>query len=55
MAATFIRGLFYGMRPSDLPTLTIVVEVLILATLLASYIPACRAAWLNPVETLRSE
>ena len=32
-AATFIRGLFYGVRTWDAPTLTIVVVVLILAAL----------------------
>ena len=54
-AATFIRGLFYGVRAWDVPTLTIVVAVLIPAALLASYIPARRAASLNPVQALRSE
>ena len=54
-AATFLRRLFYGVRPWDAPTLTIVGAVLILAALLASYIPARRAASLNPVEALRSE
>ena len=39
-AATLLRGLFYGVRAWDVPTLTIVVAVLILAALLASYIPA---------------
>jgi macrolide transport system ATP-binding/permease protein len=54
-AATFLRGLFYGVRAWDAPTLTIVVAVLIVAALLASYIPARRAAAVNPVEALRSE
>ena len=54
-AATFIRGLFYGVRAWDVPTLTIVVAVLILAALVASFIPARRAASLNPVQALRSE
>jgi predicted permease len=54
-AATLLRGLFYGVRAWDLPMLTIVAAVLILASLLASYIPARRAASLNPVQALRSE
>src|SRR5439155_13426638 len=54
-AATLIRGLFYGVRAWDVPTLAIVVAVLILAALLASYIPAHRAASVNPIEALRSE
>ena len=53
--ATLIRGLFYGVRAWDVPTLAIVVAVLILAALLASYIPARRAASVNPIEALRSE
>ena len=50
-----IRGLFYGVRPWDVPTLAIVLAVLILAALLATYIPARRAASIDPVEALRSE
>jgi macrolide transport system ATP-binding/permease protein len=56
LAATrLIRGLFYGMRPWDVQTVTIVSAVLILAALLASYVPARRAASVNPVDALRSE
>jgi ABC-type antimicrobial peptide transport system permease subunit len=54
-AANLLRGLFYGVRAWDVPTLTIVAAVLILAALLASYIPARRAASLNPAQALRSE
>jgi len=54
-AARLIRGLFYGVRPWDVPTLAIVFVVLILAPLLASYVPARRAASVNPLEALRSE
>ncbi|MGA2599588.1 MAG: FtsX-like permease family protein [Bryobacteraceae bacterium] len=54
-AATLIRGLLYGVRPWDLPTMAAAVTVLGLAALLASFIPARRAAAVNPVEALRSE
>jgi ABC-type antimicrobial peptide transport system permease subunit len=54
-AATLIRGLLYGVLPWDLPTMAAAVTVLGLAALLASYIPARRAAAVNPVEALRSE
>ena len=54
-AATLIRGLFYGVRPWDVRNLMIVVSILIVAALLASYVPARRAASVNPVEALRTE
>ena len=54
-AARLIRGLFYEMKPWDIQTVTIVSTVLILSSLLASYIPARRAASVSPVDALRSE
>ena len=54
-AATLIQGLFYGVRAWDVPTLAIVASVLIVAGLLASYIPARHAASTNPTVALRSE
>jgi hypothetical protein len=50
-----LAGFFYGVRGWDVPTLTAVASVLIVAALLASYIPARHAASINPAETLRSE
>src|SRR5262249_10183833 len=54
-AARLIRGLFFGMRAGDVPTLMVVGAGLIFAALLATYIPAHRAASVNPVEALRFE
>ena len=54
-AATLLRSLFYDVRVWDAPTLTIVAALLAAAALLASYIPARRAAAVDPVEALRCE
>jgi macrolide transport system ATP-binding/permease protein len=52
---TLLRGLLFGVRAWDLPTLVTVAIVLGLSALFASYIPAHRAASVNPVEALRAE
>ena len=54
-AANLMRGLLFGVRSWDVPTLAAVAAVLGIAALLASYIPARRAASVNPVEALRAE
>jgi predicted permease len=54
-ATALIRGLFYEFRPWDVPTLAIVASMLISTALMASFIPARRAASTNPIEVLRSE
>lgn len=54
-AATLIRSLLFGVESWDPPTLTIVIVVLGASGLLASYLPARRAASTNPVEALRAE
>ncbi|HYL77788.1 MAG TPA: ABC transporter permease [Bryobacteraceae bacterium] len=54
-AATLIRGLLFGVRSWDVSTLAAVAGVLGIAALLASYLPARRAAAVNPVEALRAE
>ncbi len=54
-AATLMRTLLFGVRSWDATTLVGVSAVLAISALLASYIPARRAASVNPVEALRME
>jgi ABC-type antimicrobial peptide transport system permease subunit len=54
-AATMMRGLLFGVQSWDGPTLAAVAVGLGISALLASYIPARRAASVNPVEALRAE
>jgi len=54
-AAMLMRGLLFGTAPWDATILAAVAAVLGACTLLASYIPARRAASVNPVEALRAE
>lgn len=56
LATTMLmRSLLFGVRAWDISTLGAVAVVLALCALLASYIPARRAAGVNPVEALRAE
>jgi ABC-type antimicrobial peptide transport system permease subunit len=54
-ASTLLRGLLFQIRTWDISTLAFVAVVLGASALIASYIPAHRAASINPVEALRAE
>jgi ABC-type antimicrobial peptide transport system permease subunit len=54
-AATLMRGLLFGVRAWDITTLSGVASVLTIAAMLASFIPARRAASVDPVDALRAE
>jgi len=51
----FIRGMLFSVPPSDAPTFTMVAGALALVAVAASYIPARRAASLDPMAALRQE
>jgi ABC-type lipoprotein release transport system permease subunit len=54
-AAALLRDLLFGVQSWDVPMFVIVAAVLGICALLASYLPARRAASVNPVEALRAE
>lgn len=54
-SSTLIGKLLFGIRAWDLPTLAGVSAMLAVAALAASYIPARRAASVDPMEALRAE
>jgi hypothetical protein len=60
IAAAIVMGrwmssLLYGVGPLDPPTYLAAAAVILLAAALASYVPARRAAAINPIETLKAE
>jgi predicted permease len=54
-ASRFMRGFFYGVGATDAPLLAGATVVLVGAAIVASYLPARRAALVNPLEALRTE
>src|SRR5206468_2256199 len=55
MMAPLISSLLYGVRPLDPEVFVAVPVILMVVVLLASYIPALRAARVNPIVALRRE
>jgi ABC-type antimicrobial peptide transport system permease subunit len=54
-AGMLMRTLLFGVRAWDAPTLAAVAMVLGVFALMASFVPARKAASVNPVEALRAE
>ncbi len=50
----FVTGLLFGVKALDLPTFAMTTGILLAVSAIASFLPAWRAAQLNPNETLRS-
>jgi putative ABC transport system permease protein len=50
-----MSSLLYGVRPLDPAAHVVAIAVIITAAALASYLPARRAAMIDPIETLRAE
>ncbi|MFT4112306.1 ABC transporter permease [Silvibacterium sp.] len=54
-AGILMRDVLYSVPPWDLETLSGVMVILVMATRLASFLPAHRAASIHPTESLRAE
>lgn len=50
-----VQSLLFGVRPTDVPTYAGVVALLAAASLVACYLPAQRAARIDPMQALREE
>jgi predicted permease len=50
-----LAGFLYGVKPSDLWTMLVVSTVLLVSGMIAAYLPARRAAHVDPLEALREE
>jgi predicted permease len=50
-----VKSMLYGIQPNDLPTVAGGVSILLVVALAASWIPARRAARVQPMEALRHE
>jgi len=55
LAASLMRKLLFGTPPWDIATLVSVAVVLGVSALLASFLPARRAASVDPISALRAE
>jgi ABC-type antimicrobial peptide transport system permease subunit len=51
----FVATLLFGLQPSDVGTIALAVAVVLAVSLLAGYLPARRAAGVDPMVALRAE
>ena len=54
-AARLLRGLLFGVTPHDPVTLSVVASILALVGIAACWVPAARAARVDPAVALRAE
>ena len=55
MTTRFLRSMLFSVSPWDMESMAAVAVILVSSALLASYLPARKAASLDPVDALRSE
>jgi ABC-type antimicrobial peptide transport system permease subunit len=55
LAGRVLQHLVEGMQPTEVSTIALTIPVLVLAALLASYLPARRASRVDPMSALRQE
>jgi putative ABC transport system permease protein len=55
LSTRLIRGMLYGVEPTDPATFILVVTILLVASLLAAALPARRATRIDPVQALRRD
>lgn len=51
----FVSGMLFHVAPTDPLTFALSAALLLLVSVAASSVPACRAAWLDPTQTLRQQ
>lgn len=55
LASRLIASQLFGLRPADLVTFSAGCAIMVFVALAASYLPARRAAWTDPMRALRNE
>jgi len=53
--AQLMRTLLFGVSPLDPLSFAVVTLILVVAAAFASFLPACRATAVNPVQALKAE